>query len=39
MLYTTALVSTLQQSESAIDVHIPPLFLGFPSHLGQSPTC
>ena len=34
MLYNVVLVSTVQQSESAICIHISP-FLGFPSHLGH----
>ena len=34
LLYNIVLVSTVQQSESAIRIHISPLF-GFPSHLGH----
>ena len=34
MLYNAVLVSTAQQSESALCTHIAPLF-GFPSHLGH----
>ena len=33
--FTTLLVSAIQQSESATRIHISPLFLGFPSHLGH----
>ena len=31
---STHIVSTVQQNESAVCIHIPPLF-GFPSHLGH----
>ena len=34
LLYTAVSVSAVQQSESAICIHISPLF-GFPSHLGH----
>ena len=34
MLYNVVLVSTAQQSELTIGLHISPLF-GFPSHLGH----
>ena len=34
LLYNVVLVSTLQQSESAIHIHISPFFV-FPSHLGH----
>ena len=34
LLYNVVLVSTVQQSESAMHIHIS-LFLDFPSHLGH----
>ena len=37
MLDNVVLFTTVQQSESAIHVHIP-LFFGFPCHLGQCVT-
>ena len=35
MLYNVELVSTVQQSESVINIYIHPLFKKFPSHLGH----
>ena len=34
-LLSLVVVSAVQQSESAVRVHIYPLFFGFPSHLGH----
>ena len=35
MLDNAVLVSAVQQSESTVCIHIPPLFFGFPPHLGH----
>ena len=35
LLYSVVVVSAVQQSESAVRMHIYPFVFGFPSHLGH----